>query len=996
MEFRVLGPLDVRAEPVAAIGSRMERALLTALVVNANSVVSADRLIEVLWGDEPPPSARNSLQTYVARLRRRLRNPDGSGPILTRPPGYVLDVDGGSVDALRFENMVARAAQVRVADPLGALELLDQALALWRGPAYAEFADHDVARAEAVRLEELRATAVSDRVDLLLRLDRTAEAVGHLEGVVARRPLTERPYAQLMTALAGEGRQVEALRLYHAYRTMLIEEVGIEPSPEMRRLELRILHDAPPRMVVESAAPPAVSGNLPSELSAFFGRERECADLAEAVERARLVTLVGAGGIGKSRLALRVASDLAGRYADGAWIAELASVGSADAVPYVVAAVLGIHVAQGRTVEEALVDSLRGRQLLLVVDNCEHVLDGVAALLHTLTRGCPDLTVIATSRQRLTVDGEQVWPVPPLPIPDATATAPGDVLATAAGALFVDRARSVRPDFALDDRTAAAVATICRDLDGLPLAIELAAARMQAVTASDLAMRLGERFAVLGGGRRLDHQRHRTLQAVVDWSYELLDEPERLVFARLSVFAGGWTLEHVTAVCPGNGVAADRVVDVLASLIDKSMVVTPTSAWPGRYRMLETMRQYGVARLAERGETTTVQCRHAEYLVELAERADAGLRGPDEATWVAVLGAELDNLRAAHAWCRQHGDAPLALRLSAALHRFAAHQASDEILSWAGAAAEMTSARGHPLLPVVHGSAGVGAWRRGDLDGAVRHAEAGLAASARPDDPARALPHEVLADVWGSRGRLTEAVDAYGEAARLSRLVGDDDALVYRLVGQGLSSAYAGDLDTALVLAEEVHQLAIASRNPSALGWALYARGEALLERDPDQALDLLDESLNIAASAGNVFLAGVALLSATSLRGRHGQPDQALRSYLEAIEHWHRHGNWTQQWITLRNLIELLVRVGADEPAAVLYGATTTSPTAPPTFGAEAERLHAAVEALTHQLGTGSFEAAIRRGSALDDPGVVALAIDSLTGVLHLPPPQGPPRRAG
>lgn len=979
MEFRVLGPLEVRCGPeVVVIGSRLERALLTALLLDANRVVSSTRLVEALWGHHPPPSERNSLQTYVARLRRRL---GGHGsPIVTRPPGYLLTVDPRDLDSLWFEELLEQAH--RTDEPARVLELLDEALGLWRGPAYAEFAEVGVARAEAARVEELRQQATEERADVLLALGRAGEAIGELEAMTTADPVRERPHAQLMGALSRSGRQVEALRLYQRYRHRL-DELGLEPSAALRKLQSDVLRQVP------SASPPLPyqtvrSGNLPAPATSFVGRGREVAELVAVLGRARQVTLVGTGGVGKTRLALRVADEVADSYPDGAWVVELAPVSSPGAVAHAVAAALGMLQPSGRSIDDALAEFLRSRRLLLLIDNCEHVLGAAAVLVERLLRRCPKLTVLATSRERLAIDGEQAWPVPPLPVPARTAREPGAVREAAAVALFTDRARAARPEFSLDDDAAPAVAEICRGLDGLPLAIELAAARVPALTVGDLAEHLSQRFTVLTAVRRTETERHRTLRAVVDWSYGLLDEPQRRVFERLSVFSGGWTMRDATSVCSvDDEPAPQQTVEIVASLAEKSMVVAPPPGGQSRYALLETLRQYGAERLQARGDAERVGLAHAEHFLALAEQADLGLRGADEGAWVQRLGADLDNLRAAHVWCRDRRVADLALRFSAALHRFACWQDNDEIFTWAAAAAELPAARGHPLLPTVLGSAGVGAWRRGDLAGAVEYAERGLAASAGVDHPSRALPFEVLADVHSFSGRLDDAFDAYAEAARLGRRAGDEQAVSYRIAGQALARAYLGDLRAALALADDLRRIARATHNPTAQAWALYTRGETLLDDDPGQALDLLDESLTVARAVGNVFVTGVALLSATSLQGRHGDPIRALRSYTEAIEHWHQHGNWTQQWITLRNLIPLLSRVGADEPAAVLYGATTASATAPPTFGAEAQRLAAVVGTLTADLGREAFDKATRRGASLSGDEVVGLAVSSIACIL-------------
>ena len=385
-------------------------------------------------------------------------------------------------------------------DPRGALALLDDALALWRGPAFAEFADDELARAEAVRLEELRQTAVEMRVDALLAVGRTAEALSVLEGVVAAHPLRERPHAQLMRAMASAGRQVDALRLYQRFRERLAEELGLEPSAVLREVESQILAQAPDLITAEPpAARPETEGNLAPAITTFVGRDNDVATLADLVDRVRLMSLVGVGGVGKSRLALRLAETVAAAFPDGTWVVELARLNSADAVPHAVATTLGVVLAPGVDVVEALVASLRHRRMLLVVDNCEHVLHAAAHLVDALARRCPHVTIVATSRERLGVDGEHVWPVLPLSVPSATAEPP-DVVASPAVALFLDRARATQAGFVLDDTNTGAVVEICRGLDGLPLALEIAASRLGVLTAQDLAQRLRNRFTLLTVG----------------------------------------------------------------------------------------------------------------------------------------------------------------------------------------------------------------------------------------------------------------------------------------------------------------------------------------------------------------------------------------------------------------------------------------------------------------------------------------------------------------
>jgi predicted ATPase/DNA-binding SARP family transcriptional activator len=978
MQVRVLGSLEVwRGDDLVDIGSSNERKLLAALLVDANAVVSTSRLIEVLWGDDPPASDRNALQTYVARLRRRLRTATIPAPNVTRPPGYAIELSPHQLDSLQFRGLLDQARAALSVDPSRALEILDEALDLWRGPAFAEFADDDVARAEAACLEELRQTALENRVEALLALGRSAEAVGVLEGVVATHPLSERPHAQLMRALAHSGRQVDALRIYQRFRERLAEELGLEPSASLRDLERQILTQGPHVAPTELFAPsPPNEGNIAPAITTFVGREADLAGLNGLLGRARVVTLVGVGGVGKSRLALRLAEIVAPRFPDGAWVAELARLSEPDAVPHAVAAALGVALPAGSEPSDALVDALRPRRMLLIVDNCEHVLEAASRLVESLARRCPTVTVVATSRERLGVGGEHVWPVLPLPVPLVTADQ-AEVEASPAVALFLDRVQAARADFHLDDANAGAVVEICRGLDGLPLALELAAVRLGGLSAQDLAQRLRDRFALLTAGSRGEGERHRTLRALVDWSYGLLDDAERAAFERLSVFAGGWTLEAADAVCSDGAEGASEIAALVASLADKSMVVPPSRSGPARYGMLETLRLYGAEHLVARGERERTSEAHARYFVDLAEQAEVGLRGPEERAWVGRLRAELDNLRAAHRWCREQHDPDLALRLSAALQRFARWQANDEILSWAEAVVELPAAQDHPLFALVLGAAATHRMNRGEMDDAARYAERALACCGDADDPRRALPTEALGGISLLTGRLAEAFEHAGEAARLWQLAGHHQGQVWNLCTQGVAAGKRGDLQTAFAVTSEARSVAASAENPTTMALILYSEGESLLEHDPVRALEPIMGALEHAVAADNLFMAGLARMSSTSLRGRHGDPYAALRLFEDVIGHWRLGGSWAQQWLTLRNLVELLARLGADEPAAVLYAACMASTTSPTSYGPEADRLDAVVGMLESSLGEAAFADATARGATLayDDAESLALA---------------------
>jgi predicted ATPase/DNA-binding SARP family transcriptional activator len=595
MRFRVLGSVELVADSgdggARVLGAPKLRRLLGALLVHANSVVSVDRLADIVWGDDPPANVDGALQSLISRLRTALRSSTTSGhdgvELLTRSPGYLLRVERRHLDATRFEDLVARAGTELEENPGHAATLLDEALQLWRGNPYAEFADEDFARAEAARLEELHLAAEEDRTEAALALGRHDAAIAVLDGFVAEHPLRERPRRQLMLALHRSGRTAEALRCYRDYRERLDEELGLEPSAALQRLELDILRQDETLQAPPISARPAVrvaGGNLPVAVTDLVGRGEELAAVTSALRRARVVTLTGVGGVGKTRLALAAATQAKEDYPDDVWLCELAAVGHPRAVAEAVTTILGVQQRQGLSVVARLVEFLGPKRLLLVLDNCEHVLDAAAGLVDALARGAPGVTVLATSREPLGVEGEHVRPVPPLAVPQPSDSfAPARAGAVPSVALFCERAEAAWPDFALTAENLGAVAEICRRLDGVPLALELAATRVRSMSLEDIAGRLEARFHFLRSGRRIAEERHRTLRAVVDWSYGLLEEPERRVFERLSVFAGDFDLRAAEQVCAPAGDRA-QIADRVAALVDKSMVAVqredgPTRCW---------------------------------------------------------------------------------------------------------------------------------------------------------------------------------------------------------------------------------------------------------------------------------------------------------------------------------------------------------------------------------------------------------------------------------
>ena len=629
MRFGLLGPLEVvddRAGDRTPTALRQRR-LLLALLVAGGDPLTLEQLTEVVWPvqDERPRDPSRTIRTYVSRLRAILE-PDGADRdptvLVGGPDRYRLVLDGHPSDAAAFEEEVSAAAGRVDDDPDAALRTIERALGRWRGPALAEVADEPWAQPTAIRLEEMRLTAEELRFRCLLDMDRAAEAHQALEEHVRRHPLREVPLGQLLLALKRTGRVAEATLRFQAYRERLAEETGLDPSPDLVRLHARLVAGADQG----GSGATATWNLLPSARTDLIGRDAEAAAVARALDSSVVVTLTGVGGVGKTRLALAVAETRRAAATRVAWV-DLSPVSGDDAVVSAVFAALRVPMAARADRLEGLVRLLGAQPALLVLDNCEHVLEGVASLVDRATRAGPRLTVLATSREPLGIDGEDVHRVPSLSQDAATA-------------LFLARAR-VSSSTAVRDRAR----EISRRLDGIPLAIELAAARTAHLTVDDLATRLDERFLLLTGSRR-SRARHRTLRATMDWSYDLLPDPAKAALRAVSVFVGSFDVHALASVLEIDELDA---LDRLATLVDTSLVELDSDTSPTRYRLLETVRLYGEERMAAAGEADTFRTAHAEHYLSrallhpptIADLApwwwSADEDGPDRGNHVAAL-----------------------------------------------------------------------------------------------------------------------------------------------------------------------------------------------------------------------------------------------------------------------------------------------------------------------------------------------------------------------
>ncbi|MER5428860.1 BTAD domain-containing putative transcriptional regulator [Streptomyces sp. NPDC002588] len=644
-------------------GARLQ-GLVVRLALAGGRAVAQDVLIDAIWAEDPPAGPAHALQALVSRVRRAFGS---AGDVAQTAGGYRLDVDAPDVDALRFEQLAAAGRdRLRAGDPHAAAAVLGEAVALWGDHPGAEpTAVAAVAPAAATRLAHASAEAVADLADAELSLNRADAAAARLTALLAEHPLHERAAALLMDALDAQGRQAEALALYERVRETLADDLGTDPGAALRERHLRLLRAERPAPDPARTGP----GNLPAPLTSFIGRDDDLVRIGTLLAAGRLVTVLGPGGAGKTRLAVEAARRHRHEYRDGAWMIDLASVTEPAKVGGALLAGTGLRggaMFEARTRVEGdeldiLVDRLGGRESLLLVDNCEHLIDSVAHLVTALLSRCSGLRVLATSREPLAVDGETLVPLGPLALPG-----PDDGVERARRAasvrLFTERAAAVRPGFEVDETTLPEVRQVVRGLDGMPLALELAAARLRTLSLPELADGLSDRFRLLTTGSRTALPRHRTLRAVIAWSWELLSEHERTVAERVSILPGGVTQGSAAAVCAGTAVPAADIPELLAGLVDRSLL--QLAPHPGRHRMLETLREYGTDRLAERGDLGTARDLAADYFAELTARHDPQLRGPGQPAAMRVISAEYDNALAALRRRCDTGDAPGALALA--------------------------------------------------------------------------------------------------------------------------------------------------------------------------------------------------------------------------------------------------------------------------------------------------------------------------------------------
>jgi predicted ATPase/DNA-binding SARP family transcriptional activator len=935
VEVRLLGHVEVRRGPeTLPVEGTRRKTLLAVLALNHGKVVSADRLIHLLWGDDVSTGTAHNLRAHVSNLRKVL---GADAPkLVSRPPGYLFDIDGDAIDVVRFERLAAagRAAS-RQHDLERGLAQLRAALALWRGPPLADLAGVEVAEREADRLAQERLGVIEDRIDAELALGHHGDVVAELEALASEHPVRERLAAQLMLALYRCGRQADALRAYEQTRVFLARELGIEPARELRDLEAAIAAQDPAldfsRAGDPLLQPPSSAGagarreTLPPEVGELLGRDDLVAELVALLDAAPLVTLWGPGGVGKTRLAVRVARARDERFRDGVCFVDLTTCGDGASVGDVLLTSLGAQRRVDETVLEAVVRVLRSLEALIVLDNCEHVIEEAREVAQGVLSACRDIHLLVTSRERLAVASERAVNVPPLEVP-SNGAAIADIEAESAVRLFVDRAQRVDDGFALGAHNVESVVTLLKTLDGLPLAIELAAGHLDVESVDDLAGAGAERLVARLQARVATAGRSASLDASIAWSYDALSDDEQALFRAASTFAGPFTREMALTVSDRTdteaGAAFDRLIRV--SLVGRDLSV------PARFRLLEPVKAFGRLQ-QDADERLSRRRRHAATMLALAERFGPMVRTSEQRQACAVFRADLADHRAAMALLvnGEAGDVDAAARLLVALFSFCHFHVVPEVNRWAAELSSILPAD-HDLRADVCGAAALGAWFEGAMERAIELGEDAVACAAGHGRSAPPWARLALVDAYGFLGQVNSVYDHFVALVRDSRADPNPFWQINGLGYEALGALTLGRVQSARQSAEHALTQAGALGNPECLQWALHCLGRVLVGDDPAAAIDAFEEAMAVAERVDSRLARALNLSEWVGVKRQLGAREDAAAGLVELFGLLRLMGMRSLLAVALREAAYLLHAFGDDEAATAALLARKDLPAMP------------------------------------------------------------------
>ncbi len=955
----MLGPLElvVGGEPVDP-GGPNQRALLAYLVLREGEPIAIPTIVDAVWGDSAPGGSVRSLRTYVSNLRRLL----GSTVEIRGEQGmYRLTLHSLKTDIDLFRSGIADAGNIE--DSRGVAAALTSALDLWRGPVLADV-DRPWVLHESSILESQRANAVARWAEAAIADGEHESVIRQIEPMVTEAPLDERLNGILMRALYGSRRQADALAVYRRLRNTLAEQLGVQPGPELRDLEEQILmHE----VTADGVEPRWLR---PVSASDLVGRAVEIEDLLARTEQVRLLTLTGPGGVGKTRLALEVGRRILADGTRPVYFADLSAVPDESAVEAVLASSVGVqpHPDAGPLV--SLIEYLAPRSAVFIVDNCEHVADTAARALASLVRGCPQLTVVATSRSSLYVDGELEWHTPCLAIPDRVDASVDELLRWPAIELLLRRAPST---FELTDANAGDLVELCRSLDGLPLALEIAASRLGSMTPAEIVATLGSRVQ-LSRTDASDESRHATLGATVGWSYELLSEQLRELLVRLGVMSGRFLFEDVLAVCAPATESPEAVRRQLSTLVDQSLVMAETSGTRTRYRLLETIRRFAVGHLG--GAEHDVRKQHARHFAHLAEVEAARLLTDEEGDAIVEMSSAHDNLRGAFLWAMENEDLQVAATIVVSLPDGGYWRSRNELVTWSRMVWQNMTPK-DPRWRAVSGAASRGAWMDHQFDDAVTFARG--AAAAEGDIPSMCgYPEDVLADIALYRGDATTALLHYSEVAEAARAQGDLTREVWATYYVSVTNAVLGRAAEAADAAVRALAGARETGTPTSLALSLYANGLAVKHEKPQEAGAMFEEAVRMADSVRNEWFSGIARMELASVNTAHGDVDEGFRDFARVVDHWFRAADDTQLRHTWRYLTRALADVGLHDEAAVLVGALLAD-----TDSTLTHPHRRVLDDIATALGDAQYRRLTIRGSILSVPELMTVTLDAIDTAL-------------